>query len=57
MYRKGKFNKIIEGLNQVDWNREFEGKSVQECWDIFKVKLEELLDIYICTNVCGEGLQ
>ena len=51
MYRKGNFVKIIEGLNQVDWEGEFEGKSVQECWDIFKVKLEELVDKYVPMSV------
>ena len=31
IYHKGKFNKILEGLEQINWDIEFENKSVQEC--------------------------
>ena len=44
MYHKGNFTKIIEGLEQINWENEFENKSVQECWDIFKAKIEALLE-------------
>ena len=47
MYYKGEYDKILEGLNQIDWDTEFENKSVQECWTIFKEKLEKLVDEYI----------
>ena len=47
MYYKGKYDKIIEGLEKVDWKKEFENKSVQECWDIFRKKLEELVAEFI----------
>ena len=33
----------MEGLEQINWVTEFEEKTVQECWDIFKTKLEVLL--------------
>ena len=33
----------MEGLEQINWVIEFEEKTVQECWDIFKTKLEVLL--------------
>ena len=36
MYYKGKYDKIIEGLERVDWESEFANKTVQECWDILK---------------------
>ena len=42
-YHKGNFEKILEGLEQINWVIEFEEKTVQECWDIFKTKLEVLL--------------
>ena len=42
MYHKGKYDKIAEGLNQIDWDTCFEGRSVQECWDIFKERLKTL---------------
>ena len=47
MYYKGKYDKIIEGLERVDWESEFVNKTVQECWDIFRKKLEELVAEYI----------
>ena len=43
IYHKGNFEKILEGLEQINWVIEFEEKTVQECWDIFKTKLEVLL--------------
>ena len=43
IYHKGNYGVIIQGLEQINWEREFENKSVQECWDIFKTKLEALL--------------
>ena len=47
LYHKGDYKKIKEELNCVQWNREFENKQVQECWDIFRVKLEALVEKYI----------
>ena len=43
LYHKGNYVKILEGLEEIDWDLEFENKTVQECWDIFKSKLEALL--------------
>ena len=47
MYYKGKYDDINHGLEQIDWTIEFENKTVKECWDSFKSKLEELVE----TNV------
>ena len=47
MYQKGNYVKIKEELELVDWEIEFADKSVQECWEIFKAKLEALIDKYI----------
>ena len=47
LYHKGNYGLIIEGLNRVNWGAEFENKSVQECWDIFKNKLEELVEKHV----------
>ena len=44
MYHKGKYDNILEGLNEIDWEIEFSGKTVQECWDIYKAKLESLVE-------------
>ena len=47
MYHKGQYNHIIEGLNQVNWDTEFGEKSVQECCEIFKAKLQALIETYV----------
>ena len=47
MYKKGDYKKINEKLDQVNWEEEFENKSVQECWDIFKGIQEKLVEKYI----------
>ena len=47
IYHKGKYELIIEGLNGVNWEVEFENKSVHECWEIYKVKLESLVEEHV----------
>ena len=47
IYHKGKYGLITDGINRVNWELEFENKSVQECWEIFKVKLEELVEEHV----------
>ena len=47
IYHKGKYEHIREGLNRVNWETEFQNKTVQECWDIFKTKLEALVEEYV----------
>ena len=44
LYHKGNFDQIIVGLEETNWQVEFESKSVEECWQIFKAKLELLVD-------------
>ena len=43
IYHKGNYEHITDGLNQVNWELQFQNKSVQECWEIFKEKLEALV--------------
>ena len=43
IYHKGNYTNIVKGLEEINWDIEFENKSVQECWDIFKTKIEALL--------------
>ena len=47
MYHKGNYNKIIEELELIDWDEKFEGKSTQECWDIFKAILLKLVEMHV----------
>ena len=44
---KGKYGLITDGINRVNWELEFENKLEQECWEIFKVKLEELVEEHV----------
>ena len=47
MYHKGNYNKIMEKPNLVNWDMVFENKTVQECWDIFKLELIRLVKEYV----------
>ena len=47
MYHKGDYNRIIEELELINWDEKFEGKSTQECWDIFKAILVKLVETYV----------
>ena len=47
LYQKGDYNKINERLNQINWDVEFENKTVQECWTIFKNILEALVEEHV----------
>ena len=47
MYHKGNYEKILEELKEINWENEFCNKTVQECWDIFKLKIEVLIEKYI----------
>ena len=51
MYHKGNYDKILEGLKQIDWDIVFENKSAQECWNIFKAELEKLVDEHIPMSI------
>ena len=47
MYQKGDYKKINEELDQINWDENFENKSVQECWNIFKGIQISLVEKYI----------
>ena len=47
MYHKGNYDRIIEELGRINWEVEFENKTVHESWDIFKIKLKALIEEYI----------
>merc|ERR1711874_195506 len=47
LYHKGNYTEINKCLNEIDWEVEFEGKDLQQKWEIFKNILEKLLDKYI----------
>ena len=47
MYHKGDYVKMAKLLNEVDWETEFEGKCIQQKWNYFKAKLEEISDLCI----------
>ena len=47
LYHKGNYIEINRCLNEINWEIEFEGKNLQQKWEVFKIKLEEILDQYI----------
>ena len=51
LYHKGNYEKILEGLNENNWEAEFRDKTVQECWNLFKGKLETLVNEHIPMSV------
>ncbi|CAL4244065.1 unnamed protein product, partial [Meganyctiphanes norvegica] len=42
LYHKGNYEEMNRLLDEVNWEVEFEGKTTQERWNIFKNKLEEI---------------
>ena len=48
-YLKGNYTKIIAELNKIAWNELFDGKTVQERWNIFKKEVALLVEKYIPT--------
>ena len=51
LYHKGNYEEMNKRLNEINWEAEFEGKCVQQKWDYFKCKLEEVANQYIPTCV------
>ena len=51
MYHRGNYDRINEEMMLVDWENVFEGKSVHECWDIFKAKLDELVRNFVPMSI------
>ena len=47
MYHKGNYDRIIEELGRINWEVEFENKTVHESWYMFKIKLKALIEEYI----------
>ena len=47
MYYKGQYEIINLKIEEIDWDEKFSHKTVQECWDIFKKTIHELMDQYI----------
>ena len=47
MYHKGNYDRIIKELEKINWETEFENKTVQNCWDIFKAKLRALIEEFV----------
>ena len=44
LYHKGNYIEINRRLNEINWESEFEEKNLQQKWEIFKTKLDEILD-------------
>ena len=44
---KGEYAAIKDNLSKINWVKEFNGKSVEECWDTLKNKIISLQEDYI----------
>ena len=47
LYHKGNYEEMNKLTNEINWEAEFEGKTVNQKWIIFKNKLEEIANICI----------
>ena len=47
MYYKGQYETINKKIEEIDWVEKFCHKTVNECWEIFKVLVQDLVDKYI----------
>ena len=43
LYQKGDYTKIIQELDKINWESEFENKTVEDCWSKFRDTLETLV--------------
>ena len=41
-------------MDEINWETEFDNKSVQECWDYFKNKLTNLVDEFVPMSIPKE---
>jgi hypothetical protein len=46
-FHKGRYDKICEELQQVDWGQEFEGKDVEYMWGLLLAKVYKCRDKYV----------
>ena len=47
MYNKGQYDTINMKIEEINWNEKFRNKSIQECWEIFKDIIHELINKFI----------
>ncbi|MEW8547780.1 MAG: endonuclease/exonuclease/phosphatase family protein, partial [Candidatus Thiodiazotropha sp.] len=53
LYDKGDYLSMNTELSSVDWHNEFEGKCIEEKWNILKTKIHSTMDKYIPKNKCS----
>ena len=47
MYYKGQYETINEKIEEINWDEKFQDKTVDECWEIFKEIVQDLIERYI----------
>ena len=47
MYYKGQYETINQKIEEIDWDGKFHNKTVNECWEIFKAIIQDLVDKYV----------
>ena len=46
-YYKGDYEAIIIKLNEIDWTEKFTGKTIHQCWEIFKEIYNQLVNEHV----------
>ena len=46
-YHKGDYITIISKLNEIDWTEKFTGKTIHQCWEIFKEIYNHLVNEHV----------
>ena len=46
-YYKGDYITIINKLNEIDWTEKFTGKTIHQCWEIFKEIYNQLVNEHV----------
>ena len=46
-YYKGDYITIISKLNEIDWTEKFTGKTIHQCWEIFKEIYNQLVNEHV----------
>jgi hypothetical protein len=54
-YDKGNYTRMAEDLELTNWEKQFDNKDTQECWDIFQNRLQELCNKWIPQRKAATG--
>jgi len=47
IYHKGDYNSMRNAVMGIEWNELFKGKDANQCWELFKIKIVEVIELYV----------